>query len=863
MDEGIERKLTLISAPAGFGKTTLITKWIHRNQIPAAWFSVDKSDNNPLHFITYIIAGLQAIETKIGKAALVMMQSPQPPPIDSIVISLLNDISCISEDLMLVLDDYHLIDAKPVHDLIAFLLENMPEQMHLIISTRSDPPLPLARFRSQNLLTELRTADLSFTVEETAIFFNQSLDLRLSVRDIQLIETRTEGWAAGLQLAALSLQGRKEPSDFIKGFKGDNRYIADYLTEEVLSRQPENLRNFLQQTSILKRLCGPLCDAITDQKNSQQVLNSLEKTNLFVIPLDDERYWYRYHHLFTDLLEQRLRMNQEDRVPELHRRASHWFAQNGYKNEAVDHALIAQDNDYAVQLIEEIAEIDWDRAQESQLLRWFRELPDESIDGNPKLCIFYARELFKSGYMDDAKKKLQTAEMILKSTTFSELNKDDLLGRIAVIRAYMSTREGDLSSTIAHSKKALKLLPQEDLNWRSVAATILGMGNVTGNLIEQQQAFVEAMKISKDAGNLYYHIFAGSCLGSILMKRGKLKEAENLNRQLLRLAIENGVGQTGIAGSLYGSLGSILCEWSDFDEGMRLLNKSIELSKLGRDPVILATCQVGLLRVLMYRMDIASALKLMDEITKHLSDFALPPWITSPISAFKVFFWLATKNVNAAVNWAQEHGLSINDKVSNLYLPEHLALANILIAQNKLDDADCLLQRLIERAKDGDQVYMLIEIRLYRLMIFMLKSETTSAMAELQTALSLAESGGFIMIFVSKGKPVADLLKEVLVVKKQDHNHIQAGFSLSYVKKILTAFKATTPPKTEGLMDPMSERELEVLRLIATGLSNKEIAEKLFISLNTVKTHTKSINSKLNVSSRTKAISRAKQLGIL
>jgi len=435
MEEGFARKLTLISAPAGFGKTTLLVDWIHSHKIPAAWFSVDNGDNDPLQFLTYVILGLQTLEAGIGKAALTMLQSPQPPPIEPILINLLNDVSRISTDLALVLDDYHLIDARPIHDLIAFLLESLPEQMHIIIATRSDPPLPLARVRSQNLLTELRAADLSFRADETANFLNQSLDLQLSIRDIQLLETRTEGWAAGLQLAALSLQGRKDPSDFIKGFKGDNRYIADYLTEEVLSRQPEHLRNFLLQTSILGRLSGPLCDAVTDQKNGRQSLNSLEKANLFVIPLDDERCWYRYHHLFADLLEQRLRLNQNDLVPELHRRASQWFAKNGFKNEAVDHAFAAQDYNQAARLIEEIAEMVWDRARESRLLQWLKKLPQEQIETNAKLCIFYARELFKSGYLDDAEQQLQAAEHMLESTSGGDLNKEGLPGRIAVIRA--------------------------------------------------------------------------------------------------------------------------------------------------------------------------------------------------------------------------------------------------------------------------------------------------------------------------------------------------------------------------------------------------------------------------------------------
>jgi LuxR family maltose regulon positive regulatory protein len=863
MDEGFERKLILLSAPAGFGKTTLLVEWIHQYKIPAAWFSIDKRDNDPQHFLAYVILGLQSLEAAIGEVALTMLRSPQPPPIEPILINLLNDVNRISTDFAFVLDDYHLVDAKPIHNMITFLLENLAEQMHMIIATRSDPPLPLARLRSQNLLTELRAADLSFTNDEATRLFNQNIDLQLSARDIQLIETRTEGWAAGLQLAALSLQGRKDPSGFIKGFKGDNRYIADYLTEEVLNRQPEDLRNFLLKTSILGRLCGPLCDTVTDQENSEQVLNDLEKANLFVIPLDDERRWYRYHHLFADLLEQRLRAQQSDLIPELHRRASQWFTNNGFKNEAVDHAFWAQDYDRAVELMEEIAETDWDRARESQLLQWFKKLPDEKIDANPRLCIFYARELFKSGYMDDTEKRLQAAEQMLKTAPGGDLNKEGLLGRIAVIRAYMLTRTGDLSGTVDFSSQALKLLPEKDLNWRSVAATLLGMGYGTGRLVEQQDAFGKAMEISKAAGNIYYHIFAGSCLASAMVQSGRLKEARDFIRQMLDLAIENGIEQTGIGGSLFGNLGLILCEWNEFEEGIRLIHKGIELSELGRDPVLVAVCQLSLLRALIYQMDLTGVVKLMEELNERARNFVLPSWIAHLISAFNVFGWLGSGNLDAALQWAKERGLSADDKLDVQHEVEYLALAHILIAQNKLDEADQLLQRLIKNAAAGHRVYMLIEMRLWRVLIFTLMADTAAALAELKLALALAEPGGFIMIFVSKGNHVAELLEEILAVKKQDHDAAEAGFSLSYARKIRSVFKAITPPKIEGLMDPISERELEVLQLIAAGLSNKEIAEKLFISLNTVKTHTKNINSKLDVSSRTRAVARAKELGLL
>jgi LuxR family maltose regulon positive regulatory protein len=866
MAEGFERKLTLISAPAGFGKTTLLVDWVHTHKIPVAWFSVDKSDNDPLHFLTYVILGLQTLEAGTGKAALTMLQSPQPPPIESVLINLINDVIRLPADIALVLDDYHLIDAKPIHDVIAFLLENLPEQIHMIIATRSDPPLPLARVRSHNQMTELRAAELSFTADETANLFNESLNLRLSTEDIHLLETRTEGWIAGLQLAALSLHGRKDPSNFLKTFKGDNRYIADYLTEEVLNRQPEPLSNFLLQTSILGRLSGSLCDAVTGQDHSRQMLNTLEKTNLFVIPLDDERCWYRYHQLFADLLEQRLRRKQGEMVPELHRRASQWLAENGFKNEAVDHAFVAQDYAQAAQLIEEIAEIDWDRARESRLLQWVRKLPDEQIDNNPKLCIFYARELFKSGYPDDAEAKLQAAEQMLESTQISDVNKGEMQGRIAVIRAYVSARTGDASRIVHFANQALKLLPQRDLMWRSVAATTLGFGYGwagAGDCVKAQQAFSEAMNISKAAGNIYYHIFAGSCLGSVMLMRGKFKEALDICQRLLRLAIENGIEQTGIVGSLYGNLGMILCESNELDEGIRLIKKGIELSEQGRDPVIMASCQISLLRGLIYRTDFAGAFKLMEKINEYAGDFRLPPWITNTASAFNVYMWIASGNLNKAAQWAKEKGLSVDNKLTNLREFEYLALAHILIAQKQLDDADQLLQRLIENAKAGDRVYMMIEMRLWRALIFKAKQDTAAALGELKLALSLAEPGGFIMIFVSKGKPVAELLEKILAVKKRDHDITTAGFSLSYAQKIMSAFRAATPPKIEGLMDPISERELEVLYLIAAGLSNREIADKLFISLNTVKTHTKNINSKLNVNSRTKAITRAKELGLL
>ncbi len=866
MNAGFKGTLTLLSAPAGFGKTTLLADWIHQEKIAVAWLSIDINDNDPQQFLAYIIAGFQRLKAGTGKAALKMLQSPQPPPVESILTTLINDVNRIPTDHALVLDDYHLIDAKPIHELISFWLEHPPERTHLMIATRADPPLALARLRGQCQLTELRGAELGFTVDEIVDLFHNRMNLSISLEDIDNLETCTEGWIAGLQLAALSLSRCEDPSVFIKAFKGEHRYIADYLTEEVLNRQSEHLRRFLLQTSILERLCSPLCDAVTRQDDGQELLNTLERENLFLIPLDDERFWYRYHHLFADLLKQRLRLSQGDLVAELHRRASQWLAQNGFKNEAVDHAFAAQDYTQAAKLIEEVAESNWDRARESRLMRWFQKLPNDHINASPSLSIFYARELFKNGYPEDAEMRLQAAESLLDSASIGDLNKDGQRGRIAAIRAYISARMGDTSRIIRFANQALKCLPQKDLMWRSVAATTLGFGYGwagAGDLVKAHQAFSKAREISKSAGNLYYNIFAGSCLGAVLLMQAKLKEAKTLNQKVLNLAIENGIEQTGIVGSLYGNVGMILCEWNQLDEGIRQIKKGVELSELGRDPVIQASCQVSLLKAYIYRKDYAGAFKLMAQINECAGNFMLPPWITNTISAFNVFIWLATGNLNAALQWARERKLSIDDEIDNLRVLEYLALAHMLIVQKQLDDADGLLQRLIKTAKAGDQVYIVIEMLLWRASVFKAKGEYQAALGALNKALALAESGGLLMIFVSKGNPVAELLAELIEAKKKDRDNTRTGFSLAYAKKLLTVFKADTQVKITGLMDPLSSRELEVLHLIAAGLSNREIAEKLFISLNTVKTHTKNINSKLNVNSRTRAVARAKALNLL
>jgi len=882
LNEGMKCKLILISAPAGFGKTTLLSDWIQQSKMPVAWFSVDKGDNEPVHFLNYIIAGLQTVESNIGQSTRNLMKSLQLLPIQSILINFINDVISIPKDFALVLDDYHLVDSKSIHHLITFLLDHLPPQMHLIIATRSDPTLPLSRYRSQNQLTEIRAADLIFTTAETSLFLNEKLSLGLSNDDIALLESQTEGWIAGLQLAALSMQGRKDKSNFIKVFTGVDRYIGDYLVEEVLSRQPERNKNFLLQTSILDRLSGPLCDAVTKQIDSQSMLNALEKANLFIFPLDNERQWFRYHHLFADLLQQRLRQTQSNLVLELHRRAYNWYLQEGLKYEAVDHLIAAQDFNQATQLIKEIAEIDWDRGRESKLFEWFKMLPEEKICSSPQLCIFHARELLESGYLEKAEKRLQEAEGMLESATeeaTEESNREsaqrpdfhkykyELQGRIAVIRAWMASYRGDISEIIQYSRQALKSLPEEDLMWRSVAATSLGFAHGwsgDGDLIKAHQAFLEAKDISEAAGNIYMNLLASHSLYVIEMMQGKLKENKEKFQNLIQLAEECGMSRIGIAGSNYSIMGYLHCEKGEFEEGIRYIEKGIQIAEMGHDTITLVGCYFNLIRALYYKEDFTGAQSLIQKIEKIAADFTLPPWMTHTLEASKGLIWTVTGNLNAAANWVKERGLSIDDKLSQRREGEHTVLARILIAQDRLEEADQLLERLIENAEARTRFRVVIEMRLLRALTFYKRNDVHSAWGDLSQALALAEPGGFIYTVISEGKPMAELLEKILEEMKKADAEKKFSFSKAFVKKLLSTFKAAKPSKKAlDLVEPLSERELEVLHLLAAGLSNQEIAQKLFISLNTVRTHTKNINTKLNVHSRTQAAARAKELGIL
>jgi LuxR family maltose regulon positive regulatory protein len=886
LNDGLHRKLTLISAPAGFGKTTLVSEWVDTLQLDApkkiqiehkiAWLSLDESDNDPVRFLTYLMAALNQIEgdeASLGGGALSMLQTPQPPPAETILISLINKIAAIHNRIILILDDYHLINAQPIHDALNFLLENLPPQIHLVVATREDPPLHLARLRVRSQVTELRAADLRFISSEAAEFLNQEMGLDLSEKDIAALEKRTEGWIAGLQLAAISLQGQTDTSRLIQSFTGSHRLVLDYLIEEVLTQQHERVQTFLLQTAILDRLTGSLCDALTSQEDSQATLEMLEQANLFIISLDDDRRWYRYHHLFADLLRRRLRQNQPEQMPTLHHRASEWYEQNGFTDEAIEHALRAEDFERAAHLIEEMAEAVWGRGEHTKLGRWLDRLPVELVFTKPQLCIFNAWILFVNGQQDAAERSLQIAEKRFETNTdratepspieWSRLLGSESMkiqGRVAVIRAFLSFFRGDVPGIIQYSHQALEYLPEQDFTWRSTVAIVLGDAHTINQL--------EALEACKATGDIYLILLTNLKLATTLRSQGKLQRTKEICQQLMQLAHECGLSQIGLVGWLLAIWGEVLAEFNDLDGAIDKARKGVELTQRGGTVAGLGRSYMCLIRILFSRGEMAGGEEIIQKMENVARESKVPPWITIPMAAWQARLWLAQDRLEAAFQWVEERGLYTDgesthlDEINYVMLIEYVTLARILIVQERLGEATGLLQRLLEAAEAGGRTSRVIEILILQALARQAQGDIDQAIITLEKALTLAEPEGFIQIFVDEGSPMAGLLYKAL----------SRGIAHDYTNRLLAAFPVTepepaVPPKSQALkselVEPLSEREIEVLQLVAEGLTNQEIASRLYLAPSTVKVHTRNIYGKLGAHHRADAVAKARAFGIL
>ncbi len=861
--EGIRqrRRLTVVSAPAGFGKTTLVSEWIASGEIPAAWISLDEGDGDPSRFLTYLIAALQTLISGVGDGVLAALQSSQPNSAKDLLTTLLNELSSTEDDFALVLDDYHTIDSKAVDGLLAFLLEHMPPSMHMVITTREDPVLPLARLRARNQLTEIRAAELRFTQSEAADFLNQIMGLNLSAENIAALEARTEGWVAGLQLAALSMQGNVDATEFIRSFSGANQFVLDYLLEEVLQKQTESLQEFLLRTSILNRLNGSLCNTLNETTSAQETLEQLERTNLFFVALDDERSWYRYHNLFRDLLRQRLSQKySKEEVARIHMRASEWFEQNGDIGEAFRHAITAEDFERAARLAES-AWLGMDETfQTGTWLGWVNQLPLSVRRVRPVLLTQVGWSYMDAGNAEASESSLKDAENSLKrpreELVIVEVEQFRTLpARIIFARAYNAQTQNRFDDVVRYVETTLDMIPHEDQYMQAQASSILSTTYwASGELDKSFELMSNWVNAAQQAGNIVFAVAASFGKADILISQGRLRDAMQVYQTALSLAAEHGAEQHTAHHHL--GLGLLHHEMGEDEPAAHHLQKAFEL---GRQTTIVDWMyRKSLAQAYLKESegDLRSALELLSDAQRFYVRTPIPN--LRPVEAMQARIHIKQNHLNKAQAWAHQSGLSLQDKPIFLNEFGYLTFARIMLAENQNDQHFQtmlqMLESLLKQAESQNRPRSRIDILITQALAFSAK-DSSKALAALEQALTLAEPEGYLRLFVDEGKPMAELLSKFKSSKLQQ-----------YANRILAALTSSIHPSSfsiQPLIDPLSDRELEVLRLIAQGLSNQEITQKLVVALSTVKGHNLRIFAKLQAKSRTEAAARARELGLL
>jgi LuxR family maltose regulon positive regulatory protein len=829
LEEGLHAKLTLVSAPAGFGKTSLVSAWAAGCGRPVAWLSLDETDNDSTRFLVYLVAAVRTVAPDVGEAVLAALQSAQPPSTEATLTALLNELAALPDRFVLVIDDYHVIDARPIDTAVAFLLEHLSPQLRLVIATREDPQLPLARLRGGGQLSELRVADLRFTPAEAAGFLNQAMGLSLSAEDVATLETRTEGWIAGLQLAALSLRGHPDATGFIQSFTGSHHFVLDYLLAEVLHRQSESVQAFLLRTSILDRLCGALCDAVLRDPDvpGQATLEYLERANLFLVPLDSERRWYRYHHLFADLLRQRGTSS-----PELHARASQWLEEHGLELEAFQHAAAANDVERAERLIEGRGVPLQYRGAGAAVLNWLESLPTTVLNARPSLWVTFATALFFVGRHTAVEQQLQAAEAALHGT-----DSDDLVGRIASIRATLAVIQHDAETIVVQSRRALEYLHPDNLPFRTAATYTLGHAlQLQGDRVAASRAYADVIALSSSFGDSIYTIAATLGLGQVQESETHLSAAQANYQRAVELA---GDPPRTIASEAYLGLARIAYERNDLESAEQHAQRCLELTRKIDSVDTFATYAVLVARVRLAQGDVAGASAILDEaeafLRQHNFPFRLPD-----VAGAQVLVLLRQGQLAAATQLAAVHELP-------------LSRARVQLAAGDTSAALAILEPWRQHVEAHGWADERLRVMVLQALVLQAHGDRDAAVHQLLEALALAEPGGFVRTFVDEGAPMTELLSAAAA----------SGQMSDSIRKLLAGSSGQTPrPAAQSLIEPLSPRELEVLRLITQGLSNQEIGARLFLALDTVKGHNRRIFGKLHVQRRTEAVARARELGL-
>jgi LuxR family maltose regulon positive regulatory protein len=899
MHAAIRGPLTLLAAPAGWGKTTLVTAWsaeADRGAWPLAWVTLDATDNDPLHFWTYVFTALNTLLPGVGETALAQMYAAAPTPIEEVLANLLNAVSELHTQTVLVLDDYHIIEAEGIHDALTYLTEYLPANLHLVIASRSNPPLPLARLRARGTLAELRAPDLRFTVEETATFLTEVMGLPLSAEQVTALQLRTEGWIAGLQLAALSLHGRDDVAGFIAAFTGNHRYVLDYLFEEVLARQPAAVQDFLVQTCILERLCGPVCDAVREQDDSHAKLEYLEQHNLFLVALDDERQWYRYHALFAEVLHSRLQQIQPILEPELHRRACDWFEQHQLFDEAIAHALAVPDIERAARLITQHGWLLGSLSHFHGLLEWVDKLPEMFVRSQPALCVTHALMLMLSHRLDRAAARIQDAERCLEKELPAEQRRT-VLCLIAASRGCLARLLGDHERGVPLAQQALALLPDGEetliryLVYPTTRLTTASAYLVDGEMTPATEHAVMATVASMRDKGVFAAARSISNLARLQLLQGRLRQAASTIEEVRYLAS----GHDGLQALLNGAdycllLGELLREWNQLDQAEELLAPAMDVDQgeVTVEAEMILRGYMALARVQQARGRSAQALQTVEAFMRLGQHRGFASALLARGAAVRAQLALAHGDLPAAIRWVEASDVSASEELS--YSREHVyfVLARVRIAQGRdqptasyLSEALSVLERLGADAEAKGRTRSVLEALVLRALAFQVQGDSTEAVAVLAQALVLAEPEGYIRLFLDEGAPMIALLRLA-----QQH----ALAPHAYIATLLTAAREASAPTAAGtsgtpsgvardpsspsssflrssppspLLGALTRREREVLRLLVDGASNREIAEQLVLSVNTVKKHMWNICVKLGVQSRTQAIAQARTRDLL
>jgi LuxR family transcriptional regulator, maltose regulon positive regulatory protein len=872
LDEGLAGGLVLVCAPAGYGKTVLLADWIQRARSPAGWLSLDAGDNDPARFWRHAVAALDRARPGIGDRVAPLLGPPAPSSFQGLVTALINELAAEPGDVeaLLVLDDYHVIGSRQVHESLAFLLEHRPARLFVVLAGRSDPPLPLARLRARGQLTELREAELRFTPAEAAELL-QRVAPTLPDASVTALATRTEGWAAGLQLAALSLRGQDDAAAFVAAFTGSHRYVLDYLAEEVLERQDKQLRTFLLETSVLGRLSGPLCDAVTGRDGSQALLEEAERAGLFLIPLDEVRGWWRYHHLFADLLRARLQEEQPGRVTQLHRAAAAWYSGHQLADDAIGHATAAGEMLWAARIIEQHFDMVYNmRGEAATIHRWLSVLPADLVRSRPRLLLAQALMAATSGHLKVAEPLLDAVECAPPDWADEPFEPTvgvavSLLINVPALttlhRSYIAQLRSDAEATAAFATQALADIKPEERLLNVTAHALLAVAEwLRGRLMEAERAFASSVTGWRETGQLMMTAWGWYQLVLIQRAQGRLDAAVLTCQQALDTLVTSG-RPLAAAGPSYAVLAEIAYQRDDLDLALRHVTEGIALCRQFVYTTPLANGLAALAMIRQATGDPAGALAAMTEAEQASSG---PAGLLNPVLAQRARLLLAQGDLAGAARFAHDNGLGPDDEPDYARESGHLVLARILLAQDRSGQALALLDRLHAAAAAQDRVDGLIEAGALRALALAAAGDETGAVTALAEALLLACPQGYMRVFADEGPPMAALLGRLVAAQRA--GQAAAGVPLGYLARLQRAFNSGQPapdPVSSGIIDPLTGRELEVLRMLAAGRSNQAIARELVVTLDTVKKHVGHLLGKLGASNRTEAVARARELSLI